>query len=77
MRENLTEHQEKNPPIVLTMPDIVIRCPMFEKVVPTGLTTEQIKLDSLSDLVIPLRCPACQKLHKWRRKDAWVVEPGK
>jgi hypothetical protein len=30
-------------------------------------------LDSLeTNLEIPLRCPACMKVHKWRRKDAWV-----
>jgi hypothetical protein len=54
------------------MPDIMIRCPMLGKAVPTGLTTEKIKLDSLSDIVMPLRCPACRKLHKWERKDASI-----
>jgi hypothetical protein len=55
------------------MPDILIRCPVFKRPVRTGLTTEAIVFDSLDDLSIPLRCPACQKVHKWQRKDAWIA----
>jgi hypothetical protein len=54
------------------MPVIMINCPTLGKAVPTGLSTETIVLDSLLDITIPLQCPACLKLHKWRRKDAWV-----
>jgi hypothetical protein len=52
---------------------IMIRCPVLGRAVPTGLTTEQVVFDSLlPDLEIPMRCPACKKFHKWRRKDAWI-----
>jgi hypothetical protein len=55
------------------MPDILILCPIRKEPVSTGLTTEAIKLESLDDdLSIPLRCPACLKVHHWVRKDAWV-----
>jgi hypothetical protein len=54
------------------MPDIMIRCPIFGRAVPTGLTTEKIKFDSLSDITIPFRRPACLRTHKWEQKDAWV-----
>ena len=54
------------------MSNIMIRCPTFGTAVPTGLTTEKIKFESLSEVRIPLRCPDCFKLHKWERKDAWV-----
>ena len=55
------------------VPKIMIRCPVLGRGVPTGLTTEQIVFDSLpSDLEIPMRCPACVKIHKWKPKDAWV-----
>jgi hypothetical protein len=54
------------------MPDIMILCPTLKRAVPTGLTTEKIKLESLSGIKIPLRCPACLKTHHWERKDAWV-----
>jgi hypothetical protein len=53
------------------MTEIVIRCPTTKKVVPTGLSTEKIKLDSLSGIDFKLECPACRRLHTWRRKDAW------
>ena len=54
------------------MPDIMIRCPTFGREVPTGLTTEIIKFESLSGVTIPFRCPACLRTHKWEQKDAWV-----
>jgi hypothetical protein len=57
------------------MPNIMILCPILRKPVKTGLATETIRLDSLDDdLTITLQCPACLKLHKWRRKDSWVEE---
>jgi hypothetical protein len=54
------------------MPNIMIRCPTLGTAVPTGLTTEKIKFESLSGVMIPLRCPACMKLHQWQQKQAWV-----
>jgi hypothetical protein len=26
-----------------------------------------------ADLEIPLRCPACLKIHKWKPRDAWTL----
>jgi hypothetical protein len=46
------------------------------EVVPTGLTTEKIKFESLSGITIPLQCPACLKMHKWEPKDAWLENDG-
>lgn len=55
------------------MPEIMIRCPTLGYAVRTGLRTEAVKLESLERTVpIPLRCPACRKLHKWQRRDAWA-----
>jgi hypothetical protein len=54
------------------MPNIMIRCTTYGTSVPTGLKTETIVLDSLSEIEVPLLCPACMKIHKWERKDAWV-----
>jgi hypothetical protein len=54
------------------MPNIMIRCPIRGTPVSTGLTTEQIKFESLSGIKIPLQCPACAKLHQWQHKEAWV-----
>ena len=54
------------------MPDIMFRCPMLGTAVQTGLTTEAVKFESIPDIAIPFRCPACQQVHKWRPGDAWV-----
>jgi hypothetical protein len=58
----------------IIMPMIMIQCPIFKRAVPTGLTTENIKLDSLSGLAIPFQCPVCLKTHRWEREQAWVEE---
>jgi hypothetical protein len=57
------------------MPDIMITCPIFKKPIPTGLNSEQIILDSL-EFELTVRCPVCRKIHKWKRADAWVADPG-
>jgi hypothetical protein len=55
------------------MPKIMIRCPITGRAVPTGLTTEMILFDSIdADLEMPLQCPACLKVHKWKPRDAWA-----
>jgi hypothetical protein len=54
------------------MPAIMISCRTFGTPVPTGLTTETIKFESLSGMEIRMRCPACLKHHRWQRKDAWI-----
>jgi len=59
---------EKN----IAMPNIMIRCPFTGKAVPTGLSTETVLFDSLGDVSVPMRCPACLKMHRWKKKDAWV-----
>jgi hypothetical protein len=53
------------------MADIMISCPVFGKAVPTGLTTEIIVLNTL-DFPLPMHCPACRKIHRWTRSDAWI-----
>ena len=55
------------------MPKIMIKCPVREQAVPTGLTTETIKLYSIT-IRLKLRCPACDQFHKWDCKDAWVTD---
>jgi hypothetical protein len=55
----------------------MIRGPILGIPVPTGLTTEKIKFESLTGITItgitiPLTCPACSKVHQWQRKQAWV-----
>jgi hypothetical protein len=54
------------------MPDIMIRCPVSAVTVSTGLSTGTVQFDSLPDRAIPLDCPACHTVHRWRPRDAWV-----
>jgi hypothetical protein len=55
------------------MADIMISCPIFGKAVPTGITTEMIILNTL-DFSLTTQCPACRKIHKWTRSDAWIAK---
>jgi hypothetical protein len=60
------------------MPRIMVRCPKTRKAIPTGLTSELIKLDTLeTELTLTVCCQACGRCHKWKLKDAWVEEPDR
>jgi len=52
--------------------DILVRCPRTGASVPTGLKTEWVLLKSLPCVAVPLRCPACGQMHKWKPADAWI-----
>jgi len=52
--------------------DILVQCPRTGAPVPTGLKTEWVLLKSLPCVAVPLRCPACGQMHKWRPDDAWI-----
>ena len=58
------------------MADIMTSCPIYGKAIPTGLTTREIILDTL-DFTLTVQCPACRKIHKWTRGDAWVDEANR
>ena len=55
----------------LVVSNIMILCPVNEKPVPTGLTTDMIVLETL-EFEMPMRCSACREVHRWKRSDAWV-----
>ena len=54
------------------MADILVQCPRTGAPVPTGLKTEWVLLKSLPCVAVPLRCPACGQMHKWKPDDAWI-----
>ena len=65
------------------MPNIMIRCPTTGTPVPTGLTTEKIKFESLSEIKIPLKCAyvpfcthACFCSQWWSFKQTACVKTG-
>jgi hypothetical protein len=52
--------------------DILVQCPRTGAPVSTGLKTEWVFLRSLPSVAVPLRCPACGQMHKWKPGDAWI-----
>jgi hypothetical protein len=52
--------------------DILVQCPRTGAPVWTGLKTEWVLLRSLPSVAVPLRCPACGQMHKWKPDDAWI-----
>jgi hypothetical protein len=52
--------------------DIFVQCPRTGAPVSTGLKTEWVLLKSLPCVAVPLRCPACGQMHKWKPDDAWI-----
>ena len=57
--------------------DIFIRCPTTGRPVPTGLHTGTVVFDTLPNIEMRMRCPACQEDHTWNSTKAWVVESPK
>ena len=56
--------------------DILIRCPITGRAVPTGLNTQTIKFESLLDVEVGLQCQWCGQQHLWRPRDAWLASPA-
>jgi hypothetical protein len=52
--------------------DILVQCPRTGAPVSTGLKAEWVLLKSLPSVAVPLRCPACGQIHKWKPNDAWI-----
>jgi hypothetical protein len=52
--------------------NIFINCPNTGIPVATGLTTNSVVFHSLPPVAVPLCCPACGKVHKWKPQDAWI-----
>ena len=53
---------------------ILIKCPQNLRPVRTGLTTDMIIFETLPAVALPLRCPACEHIHRWKPEDAWVAQ---
>jgi hypothetical protein len=53
------------------MPNVMTWCPTLQRAVPTGVTTEMVRLDTLQ-IASTFHCPLCGRDHTWQRADAWV-----
>ena len=58
------------------MPDIMLQCPVHAVAVSTGLSTDSVQFESLPDCSVPFQCHACNTIHYWRPRDAWVQGCG-
>jgi hypothetical protein len=54
------------------MSAILIRCRKTSRVVPTGLTTENVKFVSLAGIQFSMVCPRLWAIHRSKQRDAWV-----
>ena len=71
----LRPRRSREPPVIVgasALADIFIQCPSTGAPVSTGLKTEWVVLRSLPCVAVPLRCPACGQLHRWKPADAWI-----
>jgi len=66
-QSGVTEHHGNS-----ALADILVQCPRTGAPVSTGLKTEWVLLKSLPCVAVPLRCPACGQIHKWKPDDAWI-----
>ena len=52
---------------------IMTRCPVTGRAVSTGIDTASVIVDSLPDVAVRMRCPACGNEHIWRKRDTWLA----
>jgi hypothetical protein len=52
---------------------IMTRCPSTGRAVSTGIDTASVVVDSLPDVAVRMRCPACSGEHLWRKRDTWLA----
>ena len=51
---------------------VVIKCPVTDDEVPTGLAMNLHSLHLLPTETVELQCPACGQRHVWSRRDAYL-----
>jgi hypothetical protein len=55
---------------------VLIRCPVTNLPVATGLFMDRVDFESASfgDEDTRLKCPLCREIHVWRKEEAYLVE---
>jgi hypothetical protein len=58
------------------MGHILIKCPKTDETVATGIAMDKRSFPDKRNVMkgIKFRCPACNEMHAWDKKDAWVQE---
>ena len=57
------------------MARVLIQCPTTGQPVFTCQRLKPAEFEALA-LEMGFRCPMCEKVHKWRKEDAWLEEPS-
>ncbi len=52
------------------MGQVVIKCPVTGKLIPTGIAMDKASFESASMSNESVRCPECGEWHTWDKKDA-------
>ena len=75
-RADLASEAAEYPPVERDagsrLANIFINCPTTGIPVTTGLTTRWVVFHTLPSVAVPLRCPACGQMHRWKPQDAWI-----
>ncbi len=54
------------------MADIVIKCPATGETVATGMTMERGEFETAEIGMNTFQCPACDEVHTWNKRDAFL-----
>ena len=58
------------------MGTVMIRCPATGVKISTGIEADRLKFACSPVFFADAYCPACDTLHRWFAREAWVEEPG-
>ena len=54
---------------------VVIRCPATGAKISTGIESDRLQFACSPVFFADAYCPACDALHRWFAREAWVEEP--
>ena len=57
------------------MGTVMIRCPTTGRKISTGIEADRVKFAYSPVFFADAYCPACDALHRWFAREAWVEEP--
>jgi hypothetical protein len=57
------------------MGTVMIRCPATGGAVSTGIEADRLKFACSPVFFADAYCPACDAMHRWFAREAWVEEP--
>ena len=58
----------------LSMGMLMLRCPMTDQNFSPGIYADKGRFKSMLDTERVVLCPQCGREHRWRPRDAWLVE---